>query len=65
MDDTGVFTNERGEDFVFHDKETDIEPALRNLVGKKLSDTETTDTVCPPRPRLNARFPCVSPPSVF
>lgn len=46
MDKMDTLHTEPGEpDVLLHDKETDIEPALRNLVGKKLSDSETTDTV--------------------
>lgn len=46
MDNMNTLRTREGEpDVLLHDKETDIEPAVRNLVGKKLSDTETTDTV--------------------
>ncbi|KAL2106028.1 hypothetical protein VUR80DRAFT_7394 [Thermomyces stellatus] len=45
MDNTDTLRTQPGEpDVLLHDKETDIEPAMRNLIGKKLSDTETTDT---------------------
>lgn len=59
MDNTDTLRTQPGEpDVLLHDKETDIEPAMRNLIGKKLSDTETTDTVwrAPFQPPVPPRF---------
>ena len=46
MDKMDTLHTAEGEpDVLLHDTETDIEPAIRNLVGKKLSEGETNDTV--------------------
>lgn len=46
MDNMDTLHTAEGEpDVLLHDKETDIEPAVRSLVGKKLSEGETNDTV--------------------